>query len=93
MAVVEFMLNTHLALRLMSISWARLLGQLAPSLLLSAVMFGAILLLQPYIAELHVAVRLMLDISVAVVLYVALAYLFRLRVFKEGVMLFKELIK
>lgn len=93
MAVVEFMLNTHLALRLMPISWARLLGQLAPSLLLSAVMFGAILLLQPYIAELHVAVRLALDISVAVVLYVALAYLFRLRVFKEGVMLFKELIK
>ena len=93
MAVVEFMLNTHLALRLMPISWARLLGQLVPSLLLSAVMFGAILLLQPYIAELHVAVRLVLDISVAVVLYVALAYLFRLRVFKEGVMLFKELIK
>lgn len=92
MAGVEFLLNTHSAMRYVRTTWLRLLGALLPSLLLSVAMFAALYVLRPYIAELHVALRLTVDIVVAVVLYVALAATFRLRAFREGVALVKELI-
>ena len=92
MAGIEFLLNAHSAMRYVHVSWRGLLGALLPALLLSVVMFAALYLLRPYIAELHVALRLAVDVVVAVVLYVTLAAIFRLRAFKEGVALFKGLI-
>ncbi len=92
MAGIEFLLNVHSAMRYVHVSWRGLLGALLPALLLSVVMFAALYLLRPYIAELHVALRLAVDVVVAVVLYVTLAAIFRLRAFKEGVALFKGLI-
>ena len=85
MAAVEFLLNSGSALRYVATSWRALCAALLPSLLLSGVMFGAVYMLQPYIAELHVALRLGVDIVAAVVVYVALAAVLNLRALREGI--------
>ncbi len=93
MAGVEFLLNTGSAMRYVRTTWRRLLGGLIPSLLLSMVMFGVVYLLQPYIVECHVALRLTIDIVVAVVVYTSASALFRLRALSEGIAILKGLLK
>ncbi len=93
MAGVEFLLNTGSAMRYVRTTWHKILGGLIPSLLLSMVMFGAVSLLQPYIAECHVALRLTIDIVVAVVVYTSASALFRLRALSEGIAILKGLLK
>lgn len=93
MAAVEFMLNSGSALRYVRASWRRLCSALLPSLLLSVVMFGAVWVLQPHIAELHVALRLAIDIVVAVTLYLSLAAILGLRALREGVDIVRGLVR
>ena len=93
MAAVEFMLNSGSALRYVRASWRRLCSALLPSLLLSVVMFGAVWVLQPHITELHVALRLAIDIVVAVIVYLSLAALFGLRALREGVDIVRGLVR
>ena len=69
MSLVEFLLNTSTAMRYLSTSWSRLLGAILPSLLVAVVIFGALYMLQPYIATLHIALRLIIDITAGNTIY------------------------
>ncbi len=93
MSLVEFLLNTSTAMRYLSTSWNRLLGAILPSLLVAVVMFGALYMLQPYIATLHIALRLIIDITAGATLYIGLGWMLRLGALKETITLIKSLIK
>lgn len=93
MSLVEFLLNTSTAMRYLSTSWSRLLGAILPSLLVAVVMFGALYMLQPYIATLHIALRLIIDITAGATLYIGLGWMLRLGALKETITLIKSLIK
>ena len=92
MAFVEFLLNSGFALRLMSFGVVRLAKALLPSLLLSLVVYFGLEMLNPHLAHLSVALRLTVDIALAVVSYIALAWALRLRAFNETIDLIKGLI-
>lgn len=91
MATVEFLLNTGTAMRYVGITWRSISGALLPSLLLAAVMFGALYLLSPYLVGMGLLLRLIVAIVVAIVIYIGLAVLFRLRALREGVDILKGL--
>ena len=93
MSLVEFLLNTSTAMRYLSTSWSRLLGAILPSLLVAVVMFGALYMLQPYIATLHIALRLIIDITAGATLYIGLGWMLRLGALKETITLIKSLLK
>lgn len=92
MAVVEFMLNSSAAMRYVRATWGRLLGALTPSFLLAAVMFGVLYIGNPYLLGMHIVLRLAIDILAGAAIYIALAWLLRLRALREGFDLVKELI-
>lgn len=93
MSLVEFLLNTSTAMRYLSTSWSRLLGAILPSLLVAVVMFGALYMLQPFIATLHIALRLIIDITAGATLYIGLGWMLRLGALKETITLIKSLLK
>ncbi|MBQ8205041.1 MAG: lipopolysaccharide biosynthesis protein [Alistipes sp.] len=93
MAAVEFVLNTSMALRLMSFGVVRLAKALLPSLVLSLAMFVLIEGINPYLENLGVALRLTADVVVAVVFYLALAYAFGFRALREGFSLVRGVFK
>lgn len=93
MAVVEFLLNSSAAMRYVRATWGRLLGALTPSFLLAAVMFGVLFIGNAYLADMHYALRLAIDIVVGTVLYFALASLFKLRALGEGIDILKGILK
>ncbi len=93
MAVVEFLLNSSAAMRYVRASWGRLLGALTPSFLLAAVMFGALFIGNVYLADMHYALRLAIDIVAGAALYIALASLFKLRALGEGIDILKDILK
>lgn len=92
MAFVEFLLNSGFALRLMSFGVVRLAKALLPSLLLSLIVYLGLEILNPHLAHLSVALRLTADIALAVVSYITLAWVLRLRAFHEVIDLIKGLI-
>lgn len=92
MAFVEFVLNSGFALRLMSFGIMRLAKALLPSLLLSLAIYFGLEILNPHLAQMGVALRLTTDVVLAVVFYVALSWIFRLRAFSEATDLIKGLI-
>lgn len=92
MAFVEFVLNSGFALRLMSFGIMRLAKALLPSLLLSLAVYFGLEILNPHLAQMGVALRLTTDIVLAVVFYVALSWILRLRAFSEATDLIKGLI-
>lgn len=92
MAFVEFVLNSGFALRLMSFGIMRLAKALLPSLLLSLAIYFGLEILNPHLAQMGVALRLTTDVVLAVVFYVALSWVFRLRAFSEATDLIKGLI-
>lgn len=93
MALVEFLLNSAVALRLMSFGVVRLTKALLPSLVLSLAMFVLIEGINPYLENLGVALRLATDVVVAVVFYLALAYAFGLSALSECLSLVKGVLK
>ena len=92
MAVVEFLLNSSAAMRYVRATWGRLLGALTPSFLLAAVMFGVLYIGNPYLLGMHIVLRLAIDILAGAAIYIALAWLLRLRALREGFDLVKGLI-
>ena len=85
MAVVEFLLNSSAAMRYVRTTWGRLLSALTPSFLLAAVMFGVLYIGNPYLLGMHIVLRLAIDILAGAAIYIALAWLLRLRAFDEGI--------
>ena len=87
MAVVEFLLNSAVAVRLAKIGVMRLVGALLPSFIVAVAMYFAILFILPYIATWGVALRLLCEIVCGGAVYFVLARIFRLKALKEGVTL------
>ena len=83
MALVEFLLNTLMALRYVSLGVVRLVRALMPSLLLAVAMYLALEVLNPYVEHLHIALRLLVDTLGGALLYILLAWLLRLAQLKE----------
>lgn len=92
MAVVEFLLNSSAAMRYVRATWGRLLGALTPSFLLAAVMFGVLYIGNPYLLGMHIVLRLAIDVLAGAAIYIALAWLLRLRALREGFDLVKGMI-
>ncbi|MBO5017553.1 MAG: lipopolysaccharide biosynthesis protein [Alistipes sp.] len=92
MAVVEFLLNSSAAMRYVRATWGRLLGALTPSFLLAAVMFGVLYIGSPYLLGMHIVLRLAIDILAGAAIYIALAWLLKLRALREGFDLIKGMI-
>ncbi len=92
MAVVEFMLNSSAAMRYVRATWGRLLGALTPSFLLAAVMFGVLYIGNTYLLGMHIVLRLAIDVLAGAAIYIALAWLLRLRALREGFYLVKGMI-
>jgi O-antigen/teichoic acid export membrane protein len=92
MAAVEFLLNTGVAMRYMETTFITLLRTLAPSFTIASMMFGALYLTTPYIAEWHIALRLCTIIASGAALYLAIASLFRLRALREGISILRGML-
>jgi O-antigen/teichoic acid export membrane protein len=93
MAAVEFMLNTGVAMRYMNTTFGSLMRTIAPSFCIATIMFGALYIMTPHLAELSDAMRLGIMTVVGGALYLALAWAFRLRALSESVTLLKELLR
>ena len=92
MAAVEFLLNSATALRYLSTTARSILRAVVPSLLLALIMFAILLFVAPYLASLHVAWRLILEIFIGGVIYLLSAWLYRVKALREGLMLLRELV-
>ena len=92
MAAVEFLLNTGMAMRYMNTNFAALLRTIAPSFAIAAVMFGALYLIAPHIASLHIALRLATMIGAGGALYLLMAWIFRLRALREGIAILRGML-
>ena len=93
MALVEFALNSAVALRLARMSVARLAKAILPSLVLSLAMFVLVEGINPYLENLGVALRLTADIFLAAAFYLALAYVFGFSALREGLSLLKGILQ
>ena len=87
MAVVEFLLNSVVALRISTLPKMRFIGALLPSFVIAVIMYFAILFMAPYIANWGVALRLICEILCGGALYLCMAFMFRLKALKEGIQL------
>ena len=85
MAAVEFMLNTGVAMRYLTTTLGSLLRALAPSFTLASLMFGALHIIEPHIAMLHITLRLPIMVGVGGAIYLLLAWVLRLRALGEGI--------
>lgn len=85
MAAVEFMLNTGVAMRYLTTTLGSLLRSIAPSFTLASLMFGALHIIEPHIAMLHIALRLSIMVGVGGAIYLLLAWVLRLRALGEGI--------
>ena len=93
MAAVEFLLNTGVAMRYMETTFATLLRTIAPAFAIAALMFGALYIMLPHLADMSNAMRLGVMTAVGGTIYLALAWAFRLRALSEGVTLLRELLR
>lgn len=89
MALVEWMLNAATAMRYVSCNIVEILRRIAPSMILAVVMFIAVRISQPYFASLHVALRLLLGLLIAVASYLGGAWLCRINALGEALSLLR----
>jgi O-antigen/teichoic acid export membrane protein len=92
MSAVEFLLNTGVAMHYMKTTFASLLRTIAPTFITATMMFGALYLIAPHIATLHIALRLSIMIGAGGVVYLLLAWAFRLRALSEGLSILKGML-
>ena len=85
MALVEFLLNTAVAMRYLTIKVGAIVGAIVPHLLLASAMFMLLRYLNTELAALHEALRLLVAVGVGGVTYLAAAWLLRLKALNEGV--------
>lgn len=91
MAVVDMSLNVVAAGRYTRFGMQSFLQVVLPHLLLAALMFGLLWLLQPYFAGLSLALRLGVDVAVGVAIYVVCSLLLRVSAFGESLALLRGL--
>ena len=91
MAVVDMSLNVVAAGRYTRFGMLSFLQVVLPHLLLAALMFGLLWLLQPYFAGLNLALRLGVDVAVGVAIYVVCSLLLRVSAFGESLALLRGL--
>jgi hypothetical protein len=92
MALVEWMLNAATAMRYVSCNIIEILRRIAPSMILAVVMFIAVRISQPYFASLHVALRLLLGILIAIATYLGGAWLCRINALGEALSLLRAIL-
>lgn len=92
MALVEFLMNSVVAMRYMSCGLLSLLRHIAPSITLAVAMFILLHLSMPLYASLHVALRLLLSVVIAVAFYLGGAWVFRVKALRELLTLVKALL-
>lgn len=93
MTVVEFVVNFAATRRYTSLSWWQMARTLAPSLLLTAVMYISVRAVGYYSAELAVIWQLLMQIAVGVVVYTFGAWVCRLEAFKEFISTIKGVVR
>jgi hypothetical protein len=76
-------------MRYMETTFASLLRTIAPSFITATMMFGALYLIAPHIATLHIVLRLSIIIGAGGVVYLLLAWAFRLRALSECLSILK----
>lgn len=93
MTVVEFVVNFAATRRYTSLSWWQMARTLAPSLLLTAVMYISVRAVGYYSAELAAIWQLMMQIAVGVVVYTFGAWVCRLEALKEFISTIKGVVR
>ena len=93
MALVEYVVNTAAALRYISVGVGRLFTALVPQLIVAAVMFGGLYLLEPYVTELGIVLRLLLDVVVGLALYLAGSYVLRIKALNVLFQMLRSMLK
>ena len=83
MSLCEFVVNFTASQRYTSLSLLRMVRTLLPTLLVTAAMYAAVMLVGRYVAGYGEALRLLVKIVTGVVVYVALALAFRLEAARE----------
>ena len=92
MALVEFLLNTAVAMRYLTIKVGAIVGAIVPHLLLASAMFMLLRYLNTELAALHEALRLLVVVGVGGATYLAVAWLLRLKALSEGVELLRGML-
>ena len=92
MALVEFLLNTAVAMRYLIIKVGAIVGAIVPHLLLASAMFMLLRYLNTELASLHEALRLLVAVGVGGATYLAAAWLLRLKALNEGVELLRGML-
>lgn len=92
MALVEFLLNTAVAMRYLTIKVGAIVGAIVPHLLLASAMFMLLRYLNTELAALHEALRLLVAVGVGGATYLAAAWLLRLKALNEGVKLLRGML-
>ena len=93
MTFVEFVVNFAATRRYTALSWWQMAKTLAPSLVLTAVMYLAVKAVEYYAIALAPICLLLTQIAVGVVVYAVGAWLCRMEAFKEFVGVMKGLLK
>ena len=83
MSLCEFVVNFTASQRYTSLSLLRMVRTLLPTLLVTAAMYAAVMLVGRYVAGYGEALRLLVKIVTGVVVYVVLALAFRLEAARE----------
>lgn len=89
MAFVELIINMVAAMRYLSIGVVGLLANILPQLMLAAVMFVALYLVEPHLATLTLGMRLLAEVSAGIAIYAAGAYILKLRAMQECIALLR----
>ena len=89
-AVCEMLLNIGASMRFTSLGIYRFTKTLLPIALLTAVMYGATVIIGEYSAELSVGLRLTIKIFTGVITYIAGAFLTRMESFGEALTIAKQ---
>ena len=93
MTVIEFIVNFAATRRYTLLSWRQMIRTLAPTLLLSAAMWGAVWAIGTHLSTLAPLWLLLAQIGTGAVVYGAGAWLFRLEALKELVSTIKVVVK
>lgn len=93
MTIVEFVVNFAATRRYTSLSWWRMARTLAPSLLLTAVMYISVRAVGYYSAGLAAIWQLLMQIAVGVVVYTFGAWVCRLEALKEFISTVKGVVR
>lgn len=88
-AAFDRLVNSTVALRLAGLSWWRLERSLLPTAAVTAAMYGAVRCIPLWLPEATLG-RLVVEIAVGALLYLALSALFRLEAFREVVTLLRR---